>query len=131
MKQLNLYRLWEAINKLSEKETQLGENDINVCFLGGVSNYVQCNYEKFLMYHQFKINENHVLVYDDPEYGYCFSRVNINLLTMNDEEIDLWMESEINQQQKNNKQQILREKQQLEHKLQLLNKEIEEFNGNL
>ena len=34
MKELNLHKLWEVCNKLSEKESELSEEDVFISFLG-------------------------------------------------------------------------------------------------
>lgn len=56
MKTLNLYRVWEILNKIVTKQNLLEEEDIFVSLLGVNSNYYPSTFENFLDYYSFSVN---------------------------------------------------------------------------
>lgn len=102
MKTLNLYRVWEIMNKLITKQNLL---EIYISFFGDSSNYYPTmGFEDFLDYYNFSINEHYLVVFNDDGIPYedytnnDFSYIPRQLLNMSDEELDIWMEEEIKRQ---------------------------------
>ena len=57
MKELNLYRIWQIMNKISEEQDKMHEKDLYVYLLNTRSYYVQSDFENFLNYFNFKIEK--------------------------------------------------------------------------
>ena len=74
MKTLNLYRIWEIANILQDKMDELVEQCIYVYLLGHRASYVPSQFENFLEYYSFKIEDNYIsplkrkllFLYDHP-----------------------------------------------------------------
>ena len=50
MKELNLYRIWQIMNKVSEAQDKMHEKDLYVYLLNTRSYYVPSDFENFLNY---------------------------------------------------------------------------------
>lgn len=133
MKTLNLYRVWEIMNKLSMMQEDLSENDIYIAFLGNSSNYYSTmDFERFLDYYNFSISEHYLVVFNDDRIQYeaytldDFNHIPRQILDMTDDELDVWMEEELKSQLL---QQDLEKELKREHileQIKRLQKELEE-----
>ena len=101
MKELNLYRIWQIITKVSEEQDKMHEKDLYAYLLQSTSYYVPSDFENFLNYFSFKIEKEYVEVfnydpipyenYDNDDVFYISKK----LLSMTDEELDIWIEEKI------------------------------------
>ena len=104
LKELNLYKLWQICNKLSNKQDELAEESIYVSLMGVRSNYCDTSFEHFLEYYSFKIEEKYITVFNDDGMPYSeytnddFSYVPTELLEMSEEALDRWIEAEVDRQ---------------------------------
>jgi len=106
MKNLNLEKLWEVCNILSDKMEELSEQNIYVYLLGVRSNYGAYDFKHFLNYYSFKVEEDIITVYNDDGMPYedytnnDYSYIPSVLLSFSREKIDKWVDDEIEKQLK-------------------------------
>jgi hypothetical protein len=130
MKELNLWKLWEICNKLSEKESELAEQDIYVHLLGHRSNYGKTNFEEFLNYYSFKIDEDEIIVFNnDPISWEDFSNNDYSyipsiLLSFADWQLENWMKNEIEKQIEQKEKDKLAEKEDIKQKIEYLQEQL-------
>jgi hypothetical protein len=130
MKELNLYRLWEVCTLLSEKESELAEQDIFVPLLGHRSNYSIESFEGFLNYYYFKLDGDEVIVFNDDGVPYedyrndDFSYVPTILLSFSPERIENWMKIEIDLQLERQKREKAQEKENIKLQIERLQKQL-------
>ncbi len=131
MKTLNLYKLWQVMNKLSNKMEELSEKYIYVSLLGVKSEYYTYTFEYFLDYYSFKIQDGTIIVYNDDNIAWeddtnsDFSYVPIELLEMSDEEFDIWMEKEIESLLAEQEEEKIARKEIIKSEIERLQKQLE------
>ena len=124
MKTLDLHKIWEIMNRLSDEQCALDEINCYVYFLGVNSNYFRRTFDSFLEYYYFKVENDSILVYNDdniPFESYTnedYSYVPICLLSFSAEEIENWIKEEteiqLKQQEKDREQEQERIKAEIE-----------------
>ena len=134
MKELNLHRIWQILNKVSEAQDKMHEKDLYVYLLNTRSYYVLSNFENFLNYFSFKIEKEYVEVFNyDPipyesdnndDVFYIFKK----LLPMTDEELDVWIEDKIERELKRIERDKIAEKERIKADIDRLNKRLERLN---
>lgn len=130
MKTLNLHRVWEIMNKLKQKEYLLEEEDIYVYFLSRRSEYVPTDFENFLDYYSFSLNEWYLVVFNDDGVPYedytnkDFNHIPRQILDMSDEELDIWMEEEIKRQLEKQREDREQEKENIRQQIERLQKQL-------
>ena len=123
MTELNLYKVWELCNKLSQIESLLGTRSL----------YYEKNFEDFLEEYSFKIDLNHtrIIIFNDDKIAMedfsndDFSYIPIVLLTMTDKEVDAWIDDEVIKMQETEKLRKLQEKESLERRISILKSQLE------
>lgn len=131
MRALNLYRVWEIMNKLKQKEYLLEEEDIYVSFAGKSSNYYPTDFENFLDYYYFSINEYYLVVFNDDGVPYedytnqDFNHIPRQILDMSDKELDIWMEEEVKRQLEEQRKDKEREKENIKKQIERLQKQLD------
>ena len=133
MKELNLYRIWQIMNKVSEEQDKMHEKDLYVYLLNTCSYYVPSDFENFLNYFNFKIEKEYIEVFNyDPipyesdnndDVFYIFKK----LLTMTDEELDVWIEDKIERELKRIERDKIAEKEKIKADIDRLNKQLEKY----
>lgn len=129
MKELNLYRIWQIVNILQDKIDELSEQDVFVYLLGHRASYVQSQFENFLDYYSFKVEDYYISVFNDdfvPYEDYTnndFLEIPKELLTMSDEEILILAEKEIKRQLEQQEKDKQSRKQNILLEIERLNKE--------
>lgn len=132
MIELNLYRVWEIMNKLKQKEYSLEEEDIYVYFLSRRSQYTPTDFEHFLDYYYFSINESYLVVFNDDGIPYedytnqDFNYIPRQILDKTDEELDAWMEEEVKRQLEEQREEREQEKENIKKQIERLQKRLEE-----
>ena len=132
MKELNLHKLWEVCNKLSEKESELSEEDVFISFLGYRSNYCEMSFEGFLNYYSFRIEDDVIIVYNNDGIPYenltndDFSYIPIELLDMSGEDLIVWIEVEVERQLEVQRVNKLAEKENIKEQIKRLEKQLEQ-----
>jgi len=101
IKELNLERLWQILNVLSNKQSELGEQSIFVHLLGHESDYGEMSFEGFLNYYSFRFDGEKIVVFNNDPVSWesytnqDFSSIPICLLSFSAEQIEKWMDEEI------------------------------------
>jgi hypothetical protein len=108
---------------LSDKMEELSEQRIYVYLLGFRSCYAASDFENFLSYYSFKIEDGGVDVYNNDGIPYedythnDYSYVPFCLLSFSREKIDKWIDDEIEKQLKQQELQKIQDKESI--KLQI------------
>ena len=131
MKELNLYRIWQIITKVSEEQDKMHEKDLYVYLLNTRSYYVPSDFENFLNYFSFKVEKEYVEVFNtDPipyenDYNDEVFYVPKKLLSMTDEELDIWIEEKIQKELDRIERDKIAEKEKIKADIDRLNKQLE------
>ncbi len=133
MKTLDLYRIWEVMNFLTEQEDILNDKGLYPCFLGQNSNYFEQEFLSFLQEYSFNVDENEICVFNNDGIPYedytnnDYSYIPVELLTFNDEQLMNWIDKRTQdyiQRQKHYKEE---EKKNIEHKIKLLTEQLKKL----
>jgi hypothetical protein len=130
MKTLDLDKLWEVCNILSEKESEFAEQSDYIYLLGNRSNFIAYSFEHFLEYYSFKIVEDEIMIFNDdgvPYESYTnedFSYIPSVLLSFSRKELDEWIENEIERQLKQQEFNRLQEKENIKLQIENLQKRL-------
>ena len=133
MKELNLYRIWQILNKVSEAQDKMHEKDLYVYLLNTRSYYVPSDFENFINYFSFKIEKEYVEVFNtDPipyenDYNDEVFYVPKKLLSMTDEELDIWIEEKIQKELDRIERDKIAEKEKIKADIDRLNKQLERY----
>ena len=131
MKELNLYRIWQIINKLYEKQYDLDEEGIYIYLLGNNSNYVEMKFETFLENYSFKVEDTYISVFNDDaipweEYrNNDFIIVPKETLSLTDNELIIWIENKVQELTKIYEESKIAEKERIKADINILNKQLE------
>lgn len=131
MKNLDLEKLYNICNTLSEKESELAEHDTYVSLLGNRSNFSAYSFEQFLEYYAFKIEDDNIVVFNDngiPYENYTnndFSYIPIILLSFDEKRLESWMEIEIKLELERQEREKVQEKEDIKKQIELLTKKLE------
>jgi len=131
MEQLNLHRIWQIITKVSEEQDKMHEQDLYVYLLNSRSYYVPSDFENFLNYFSFKVEKEYVEVFNyDPvpyenDYNDDIFYMPKKLLTMTDQELDVWVEEKIQKELKRIERDKIAEKERIKADIDRLNKQLE------
>jgi hypothetical protein len=133
MKELNLYKVWEIMNKLYDTiNIFLGESKY-IYLLGYKSSYSQMSFKNFLEYYSFKVDNDEVIVFNDDGVPYedyrnnDFSIFPICLLSFSAEKIKNWIEVEIDLQLEKNKREKLKQLEDKKSQIARLQKGVNNF----
>lgn len=133
MKIINLCRIWEILNLLYTKQTELSEQGVYVYLLGNKSEYTEISFENFLEYYSFKVGEEYIQIFNDDLVPYenynnnDFNRLPIEILDKSDDEINIWAEKEIKKQLEQQEKEKQIRKENLKKELERLSKEYNKF----
>ena len=133
MKELNLYKIWQIMNKVSEAQDTMHEKDLYVYLLNTCSYYVPSDFENFLNYFNFKIEKEYVEVFNRD--GVPYENYNNDdvfyipkkLLLMTDEELDVWIEEKIQKELDRIERDKIAEKERIKADINRLNKQLEKY----
>lgn len=131
MKELNLYRVWEILNRMCWYTEDLSEKNIYVDLLGNRSNYCAPDYKEFLNYYSFKIEKSVLCIFNDDGVPYedytvgDFSYLPLNLLSLTDNEIKTWLDEETEKRIKYQEEEKSREKENIKQQIEQLQKRLE------
>ena len=131
MENLNLRRVWEVMNTLSYREAILAEEeDKYVQLLEYNSNYNSMSFESFLEYYSFKIDGEHIVVFNtDPVPYESWNNNDVSyfpsvLLSFSAERLENWIETEIELQLTNQEHEKVAEKERIKQQIEQLNKRL-------
>ena len=134
MKELNLYRIWQIITKVSEEQDKMHEQDLYVYLLNSRSYYVPSDFKNFLNYFNFKIEKEYVEVFNRD--GVPYENYNNDdvfyvpkkLLLMTDQELNVWVEEKIQKELDRIERDKIAEKERIKADIDRLNKQLENLN---
>lgn len=127
---LDLEKLWQILNILSNKQDELCEQDIYVSLLGNNSMYSSPSFESFLEYYSFKIDKENIVVFNQDDIPYenynnnDFSYVPVCLLSFSAENLEEWIDNEIQDQLNHQKLEKSAEKERIEQEIKQLQKRL-------
>lgn len=130
MRELNLYRVWEIMNILSEKASELSEENKYVHLLGTKSNYTEMSFESFLEYYSFKFENDNLIIFNDDGIPWedftvdDYSSFPLSLLSFGEKELKDYIKNEINNQLKQQEVEKLAEKENLKQRIEILQKQL-------
>lgn len=130
MKELNLYRLWGVCNTLSNKQSELCEQNIFVHLLGHRSNYGEIGFEGFLNYYSFRLDGNEIVVFNNDPVSWedfsndDFSYIPLSLLSFGEKQLEKWVDDEIGLELERLEREKVAEKENLKQKIKHLTEQL-------
>lgn len=133
MREINLYKIWQIITKVSEEQDKMHEKDLYVYLLQSRSYYVSSDFENFINYFSFKIEKEYVEVfnYDPVPYENCSNDevfyVPKELLEMTDQGLDIWIEEKIQKELDRIERDKIAEKERIKADINRLNIQLKKY----
>ena len=99
---LDLQKIWNTMNFISEQTDVLNEKDIYPLFLGMRSNYCKQDFNSFLGHYSLRIDDDEICVFNDDQIPYedytndDFSYLPKYLLDFNEKQLKDWIDKEVN-----------------------------------
>ena len=127
---LNLEKIWQVINTLSNKQSELSEDNVYISFMGHRSEYNEMSFESFLDYYSFKIDKDEIVVFNNDGVAWKdfnvddFSYIPSVLLSFPAEKLNKWIETEIEVQLKQQGENKIAEKEELKRNIERLTKQL-------
>lgn len=133
MKELNLYKLWEICNIISDKQEEFWEvEDKYIYLLGHSSEYSKMSFESFLEYYSFRFEDNNIVVFNDDRVPYedytnrDFSYIPLPVLGFGKEELEKYIEQSVNMQLEEQRLAKIDKKEEIKKKIEFLQKQLEQ-----
>jgi len=130
---LDLEKVWEIMNKLSNKMEELSENNKYVYLLGNSSEYHPMEFDSFLDYYSFKIDGEHIIVFNTDPIPYedysmnDFSSFPLSLLSLSEKDLNTWIENEIERQLNQQEINKISEKEDIKRQIESLTKKLNNY----
>jgi hypothetical protein len=130
MENLNLKKLWEVCNILSDKESELSEQNCYISLLGINSDYLTTEFDSFLSYYSFKVEDNNIVIFNDdlvPFENFSnndISYVPIPILGFGEKELENYIEQSIKMQLEQQEKDRIAQKEDIKRQIELLNKRL-------
>lgn len=130
MKILDLHRIWEILNFISEQENILNDKDIYPYFLGNMSCYYIQGFDYFVEHYSFSIDKDEICIFNDDPIPYedytinDFSYIPKELLSFNDNELMAWIEKQTEIHLSRLEENKKLEKKELEDKIKFLTEKL-------
>lgn len=130
MENLELKKLWQVMNTLSEKQSELAEESVYVYLMGDRSNYGDMSFEGFLNYYSFRIDGDEIIVFNNDPVSWedystdDFSYIPLSLISFGEEQLENWMQNEIEKQLAQQKLIKLAEKENLKSQIKRLETQL-------
>ena len=127
---LNLEKVWKVINTLSNKQSELSEDNVYISFMGRQSNYGEMPFKSFLDCYSFKINKDEIIVFNNDEVPYesysneDFSNFPLCILSFSAEKLDKWIETKIRLELTKQEESKMAEKEELKRNIERLTKQL-------
>jgi len=126
---LDLEKVWQVMNTLSGRELGLSEENCYISLLGNSSDYCPQEFDSFLNYYSFKIDGDDIVVFNNDPIPYedwnndDVSYFPLSLLSFG-ENLEKWIENEIEMQLKQQEEDRIQEKEAIERQIEQLNKRL-------
>ena len=129
---LDLKKIWEILNTLSNRQEELGQEYYYVDLLGNSSEYFSRDFESFLEYYSFKIEDNYVVVFNNDRVPYedytnnDYSYIPLPVLGFGEEELENYIKQTIDMQLKEQEKQRIAEKENIKRQIEQLQKRLDQ-----
>ena len=129
---LDLKRIWEVMNVLSNRQEELGQEYYYVDLLGNSSEYFSRDFESFLEYYSFKIEDNNVVVFNIDRVPYedytnnDYSYIPLPVLGFGEEQLENYIKQTIDMQLKEQEKQRIAEKENIKRQIEQLQKRLDQ-----
>jgi hypothetical protein len=130
---LDLQKIWNTMNFISEQEDVLNEKDIYPYFLGMRSNYYKQDFNSFLDHYSVKINTDYIIVFNDDGVPYedytndDFSYLPKELLDFNEKQLKDWIDKEVDIHLKRVDKNKEEEREYIKSQINILTKKLEQL----
>lgn len=130
MKTLNLQRIHEICEILSQRQSELENDDKYVYLLGTRSNYTSMTFKGFLNYYSFRIDDGEIVVFNQDAIPYeeytnnDFSSFPLFLISFGAKELDEWVDNKIKKELKQQEIQKIEKKKSLELQIERLQTQL-------
>ena len=132
MKNLNLERLNEICNLISQRQDELAEDSIYVELLGLQSEYSTMSFEMFLSYYSFRIEDDSITIFNNDPVAWetfsnsDFSEVPFIVLDLSDEGLNNWLDRVVAQKIKDLEFENQHRKEGIKRQIEMLQKQLEQ-----
>ena len=129
---LDLKKIWEILNTLSNRQEELGQEYYYVDLLGNSSEYFSRDFESFLEYYSFKIEDNNVVVFNIDRVPYedytnnDYSYIPLPVLGFGKEELENYIKQTIDMQLKEQEKQRIAGKENIKRQIEQLQKRLDQ-----
>ena len=129
---LDLRKVWEVMNTLSNEQCSLDEQKCYVQLLGNSSEYFSRDFVSFLEYYYFKIEYNYVVVFNNDavpyeNYNNCdYSYIPIPVLGFGEEELENYIKQIVKMQLKEQEENRIAMKEDIKRQIKLLQKQLDQ-----
>lgn len=133
MKKLDLEKIWQICNLLSGKEAELSEQDCYISLLGNSSGYCPQDFDSFLDYYSFKVEDDNIVVFNNDVVPYedyrneDFSYIPIPILGFGEKELENYIDQLVKMQLEEQEQQKIAEKENLKLEIERLTKKLNNY----
>lgn len=133
MKTLDLYKIWEVLNFITEQEEIIEEKEIYPYILGTTSIYYRMDFESFLNHYSFRVDEKEICIFNDDQVPYedftnsDYSFIPKEILELNYEDLILWFNKEVDEYKIKEEKNKIAEKQNLQSEIERLTKRLEKL----
>jgi hypothetical protein len=130
MKTLDLHRIWEILNFISEQEHILNNKDIYPDLLGNMSCYYIQGFDYFIEHYSFRIDKDEICIFNDDQIPYedyttnDFSYIPKQILSFNDEQLMGWVNDEVAKHLIKEEENKEKEKENIKNQIENLTKRL-------
>ena len=129
---LDLEKIWKLCNYFSDRQCALDEENCYVQLLGNSSEYFSRDFESFLEYYSFKIENNYVVVFNNDGVPYenyhntDYSYIPLPVLGFGEEELENYVKQTVEMQLKEQEETRIAEKENIKRQIERLQKQLED-----
>lgn len=130
---LDLQKIWNILNFITEQEYLINKKDIYPNLLGLNSSYYKQDFNHFLEHYSFSICNNEICVFNDDQVPYedftnsDFSYFPKELLDYNDEQLKEWIDNELKSHLISEEENKEKEKENLKNQIKTLTERLEKL----
>lgn len=130
---LDLQKIWNILNFITEQEYLINKRDIYPNLLGLNSNYYKQDFNHFLEHYSFSIRNNEICIFNDDQVHYedftnsDFSYIPVYLLDCNKDKIKEWIDNELKSHLISEEENKEREKENLKNQIKILTERLEKL----
>ena len=127
---LNLEKVWQVMNTLSNKQSELSKDNVYISFMGHRSEYNEMSFESFLEYYSFKVDEDEIVIFNNDGVAWedfsidDFSHIPSIILSFSAEKLNNWVETEIELQLAKQERDKIGEKEELKRNIEMMTKRL-------